>query len=205
LHGRLLLHAGYCLALAVAFFYFVKWRRSLFRLKSDADRPDLWLGLPVVTRALAGASLVASIAVLVLFVSVPVPVGRWLGAPAILFLAAANAVFFGSSTVVVGRSLQIPIVTFALLAAAVFSNWNDNHAVRLVGTGTPTPRPELQAAFEAWCGPRLEEWRTAQKAGRMPVFLVAAEGGGIRAAYWTAVVLGRLQDRRPDFAHHVFG
>lgn len=39
----------------------------------------------------------------------------------------------------------------------------------------------------------------------MPVFLVAAEGGGVRAAYWTAVVLGRLQDQHPTFARQVFG
>jgi hypothetical protein len=38
----------------------------------------------------------------------------------------------------------------------------------------------------------------------MPVVLVAAEGGGLRAAYWAAVVMARLQDRQPRFARHVF-
>lgn len=38
----------------------------------------------------------------------------------------------------------------------------------------------------------------------MPVFLVAAEGGGIRAAYWTAAVLGRLADTHAGFADHLF-
>src|SRR5207237_9639901 len=30
------------------------------------------------------------------------------------------------------------------------------------------------------------------------------EGGGIRAAYWTAIVLGALQDSNPNFAPHLF-
>ena len=37
-----------------------------------------------------------------------------------------------------------------------------------------------------------------------PLFIVATEGGGIRAAYWTATVLGELQDKNPTFASHVF-
>ncbi len=39
---------------------------------------------------------------------------------------------------------------------------------------------------------------------RYPVYIVAAEGGGISAAYHVAAVLARLQDRCPNFAQHVF-
>ncbi len=42
-------------------------------------------------------------------------------------------------------------------------------------------------------------------AGTMhPLYIVATEGGGIRAAYWTAIVLGALQDSNPNFAPHLF-
>jgi hypothetical protein len=37
-----------------------------------------------------------------------------------------------------------------------------------------------------------------------PLFIVATEGGGIRAAYWTAAVLGAIQDANPNFAPHLF-
>ena len=37
-----------------------------------------------------------------------------------------------------------------------------------------------------------------------PLFIVTTEGGGIRAAYWTATVLGALQEKDPAFASHVF-
>jgi hypothetical protein len=204
LHGRLLWHAGYCLALGLAFFYFVKLRRRLFGWPPEPLRVDSWPQLPRATRAIAWTSLAVSALVLISFVSAPVSVGWRLGTPAILFLAAANAVFFGSGTVLVSRAYRFPFVVFALAAAAVFSGWNDNHAVRLLEIDTATPRPELRAAFEHWARPRLDEWQK-QQTGRMPVFLVAAEGGGIRAAYWAAVVLGRLQDRHPAFARQVFG
>lgn len=36
------------------------------------------------------------------------------------------------------------------------------------------------------------------------MILVAAAGGGARAAYWSAKVLGALADRGPDFARKVF-
>jgi hypothetical protein len=49
---------------------------------------------------------------------------------------------------------------------------------------------------------------TVQHAGssstRPALILVTAAGGGIRAAYWTAAVLGALEDRWKAFAQHVF-
>jgi len=39
---------------------------------------------------------------------------------------------------------------------------------------------------------------------RPPLVLVTAAGGGIRAAYWSARVLSKLQDGQKDFANHVF-
>jgi len=205
LRSRLTWHVVYCLTLALAFFLFVKLRRRLFGWPADPIRVESWGRLPFTTRLLAYATLALSGGFFALFTFVAVPVGPWLGAPAIVFLAASNAVFFGTFSVLLSRALSLPFVVFSLMAAALFSRWNDNHALRLLAGPAPSPRPELLAAFDAWARPRLDEWRAQGKTGRMPAFLAAAEGGGVRAAYWTAVVLGRLQDQRPDFARHVFG
>jgi len=205
LRGKLLVHAGFCLALGLGFFYFVKLRRRLFGWPLEPVRVESFWSLPAVTRIVAGLAMAASLLVLLLFVLAPVGFGWMLGAPAIVFMAAANAVFFGSMTVLMSRAIRVPVAAFALLAAAVFSGWNDNHAVRLLPLDQNRPRPSLGNAFEAWARPRLQEWTREGKTGRMPVFLVAAEGGGVRAAYWAAVVLGRLQDAHPTFARHVFG
>ena len=34
--------------------------------------------------------------------------------------------------------------------------------------------------------------------------VVAAAGGGVRASYWTAAILGKIQDMYGDFGKHVF-
>jgi hypothetical protein len=54
----------------------------------------------------------------------------------------------------------------------------------------------------------LNEWIASRNAHATkerpyPVFIITAEGGGIRAAYWAATVLGALQDQNPYFADHV--
>lgn len=51
----------------------------------------------------------------------------------------------------------------------------------------------------------LSERRAEIDTGEYPVIVVMAEGGGIRAAYWTASVLGAIQDASPAFSHHVIG
>jgi hypothetical protein len=205
LRTRLLVHAGYCLALGIGFFSLVKNRRRLLGWPPEPLRVESWRSLPRGTRTVAALAMGASLLMLLLFVAAPVRWGSLLGTPAIVFLAAANAVFFGSLCVLASRSLGVPFVVFALLAAAVFSRWNDNHAVRLLPLDPGHVRPGLADAFATWARPRLEEWQKDHGDAKMPVFLVAAEGGGVRAAYWTAVMLGRLQDRHPTFARQTFG
>ncbi|HYP77448.1 MAG TPA: hypothetical protein VER12_15865, partial [Polyangiaceae bacterium] len=49
------------------------------------------------------------------------------------------------------------------------------------------------------------QWRTLNGLDEQePFIVVAAEGGGIRAAYWTAAILGGLQDLQPTFAAHLY-
>ena len=102
----------------------------------------------------------------------------------------------------VGASLRIPVVVATLAAALVFSLWVDNHAIgrRQLGPQIETSnqqRPSISAAFAAW--------KDEPKSERETIFLVAAQGGASRAAYWTAAVLAHL-DRFTggQFARHVF-
>ena len=60
--------------------------------------------------------------------------------------------------------------------------------------------PSVQEAFRDWLAKRKDR----NEFGSYPVFLVAAEGGGLRAAYFTAPVLENLQARCPRFAQHTF-
>lgn len=88
--------------------------------------------------------------------------------------------------------------------------------VSLLGHWLPTDKPldnqakidKLIDRFDVWYGARAQQRQ--QYASRnpasqgYPVFIVAAEGGGIYAAAAASGFLARLQERCPSFAQHVF-
>jgi hypothetical protein len=195
-----------CLLLAGAFLAFTRIRRDRLQRKDAEDRADVTADLvkvPPSVKRVIWVVLGVSLAFFALFTFWPLTVVPRLGAITVLIVAAANTVFFGSVAILVGRKHAVPLVTVGLLAAAVFSGWNDNHDVRLLA-GTEAPvrdRPLLEDAFLTWFEPLR---KACEGCSEVPVYLVAAEGGGIRAAYWTAGVLAHLQDRRPEFARHLF-
>jgi hypothetical protein len=149
------------------------------------------------TAAVFAVSLATSAAMFVWLTFAPLSAGRVFGAAPILIIAAANTVFFGSLAVFATRSRRIPIEMAAFACAAVFSLWNDNHDVRLVAARPPI-RQTLDDAFLGWraAGP---------SAGTNPLTVVvaAAEGGGIRAAYWTSLVLHTLDREVPEFSRRL--
>jgi len=78
---------------------------------------------------------------------------------------------------------------------------NDNHELReLSDRRTFVTAPAFGHSFQQWLLARSP----TQSDEPFPVVFVAAEGGGIRAAYFTAQVLAAIQDRCPEFARHLF-
>jgi hypothetical protein len=67
-------------------------------------------------------------------------------------------------------------------------------------TGKPGAKPTLVDYVSNWLETRRGEISESRP---YPVFLVAAAGGGLRASYWTAGILGELQDRDETFSRHV--
>jgi hypothetical protein len=67
----------------------------------------------------------------------------------------------------------------------------------------PCKDPKLATCFEAWLDARAKD-REANPSRDYPVFIIAAEGGGIFAATAASAFLSRLQDQCPEFAQHVF-
>ncbi|HEY7236261.1 MAG TPA: hypothetical protein VH539_19025 [Gemmatimonadaceae bacterium] len=163
----------------------------------DANKLDTGLKVRVAIAAIASATL------LVLFTVAPVSAGRSLGPLLLLVTAVANAVFVGSVTVWVYGRYRVRLVTIGLLLALLFSAWNDNHVVRPIDASTwsrADPRPTIDAHLDQW----LRARSPAPGNTSVPVILVAAAGGGLRAAYWTATALAAAQDRNPEFVRHVF-
>ncbi|MBY3489438.1 patatin-like phospholipase family protein [Rhizobium laguerreae] len=102
------------------------------------------------------------------------------------------------------RISGIPILSLLVLCGLAFTllGWNRNHEIRKDGGGSAPDHPLADGAFLEWLSnrPDLEAYEDRP----YPVFVVTAEGGGLYAAYFTAAVLGALQDTCPRFGPHVF-
>ncbi len=161
---------------------------------------DLALG----TRLALLASLLAAVALFLLFVFAVHESAPRIGSAGILLLAAAGWIAVGSALDSLGMHFRVPVFTALLLLAIVFSLWNDNHAVRTL-PGAPeawNSRPDVRAALNKWL--ELQTKNPVGPNGEYPLFVVNAEGGGIRAAYWTATVLGEIQKQNPCFGDQLF-
>ncbi|MFK4658492.1 hypothetical protein ABIF97_008426 [Bradyrhizobium japonicum] len=97
------------------------------------------------------------------------------------------------------------VIIGAMLAFAYF-DLDDNHAIRrLAGqstAGTYVKPLTLEDGFQTWIASRSDLDRFED--GTYPVYVVAAEGGGIYAAYHAGMFLAAIQDQYPEFAQHTF-
>ncbi|HVF39881.1 MAG TPA: hypothetical protein VM939_08270 [Gemmatimonadaceae bacterium] len=145
------------------------------------------------------AGFVASLIALIAFTLWPVDAGRALGPLVVLTLAVISVVFYGSIAAWAFGAYRIPVATILLVFAALFSSWNDSHIIRTFppNAASITSRPDIATHFASWARPDVDSVER-------PVILVAAAGGGLRAAYWTAASLAALQDRNPEFGRHIF-
>jgi hypothetical protein len=191
--------AGLCAVLAIAFYILLIVRRKwIGAAPQEQVKHVTQLGRTTIVAV--SMMLIVSLLLFIAFAAAPVPVPQWLGMGTILFLAAASWISFGSLLVYLGGRWQFPLITILILLALLFSFWNDNHVIR-VAPPQEVARADVIGSFRTWYG--LAEKNDG--AGRLhPLFIVATEGGGIRAAYWTATVLGGIQDANSNFAPHLF-
>lgn len=143
--------------------------------------------------------------------------GHWLSdverfVPAVLLGAAITAAYAGLAPRAVRGTLRLPV------ALGILGAWFLASLVVLIAAdryaggkplGAPKDRTEVAAPNVPSLQQALTGWLTALQrdtgsAEEVPVYFVAAEGGGIRSAYWTARVLAYLGARQPAFASHTF-
>src|SRR5256885_6108484 len=156
-----------------------------------------------ITRALL-VVLAASWLLLALFVVSPVWLPQGIGTLAIVLFAWSAWLVFGNFVLTcIPRMNRAPTLLLALIVWAVaISSLNDNHRVREAQGASAAPRgPEAREHFDPWIASSERE-RDPRR--RYPVVIGAGEGGGIRAAYWTAALLAAIQEKQPRFARHVY-
>ena len=195
--------AAWLAAAAVVFVIFCVGRRRMLenRGKSVTHQKRV-REFSLATRLALGSSLFLAVAFFLASWFAVEQTGR-LGSMAIVLLAMALWVSFGSILVYLGTKAKLPILTVLLVIALVSSRWADNHVLRTFG-GTEdlvNARPTAAQAFDRWSARLAHDYPGE---ATHPVFVVATEGGGIRAAYWTAAVLTALDDDIPGFRDHLF-
>lgn len=176
------------------------WLRGRGMLPAPEESGRGVRGMSAAAHRLAIVFAVLAFVLFVAFVVSNVALPQLLGSAAIVMLAASTWIPFGTFLVFLGHRLRLPLLSGLALAVVVFSFWNDNHAVRVV-TGSALP------AATASLRDNLGEWVAARGAGPatpIPLVLVVTEGGGSRAAYWTAHVLATLEERAPGFSRSVY-
>jgi hypothetical protein len=162
--------------------------------------PFITASLKLATLFLAGPIVAA-----LLFVIFPVNLPQFISAFGLTCLFFGVVLLFIRAVGVWGTTVQLPLLLFLMFFAVIFNFYdlNANHQVReLPKNFDENPLMESANAFKHW----LEQRRDLNKyeAGSYPVYVVAAEGGGIYAAFRTAIFLASLQDLCPRFSHHLF-
>ena len=179
----------------VLYTLFVLYRRALApnAAPAAARREEV----DYATQAVLSAALLISFALLAAFLVSPVALPRLLGAAPIIALAFTAWILFGSIVLVLlPKSYGLPSLALLPLALALAAGNVDNHEVRRLPAD---PRAQREASIESaarhWLALHEAEFRRARARGDeyFPVYIVAAEGGGLRAAYWTGSVLGELE------------
>ena len=185
----------------VLFALLLARRRRLFRLEPLAvpDRGKRLRNLPKNAQRVIAASAVVTAALFVFILVDPIGLTAFVAVPTVLLFCAAIWVFTGTMVVLAAARWRLPLLSLLAVLLLVSSFWNDNHRVR--PSAKARARPTLEEAAAAWVA-RLDALFPDEP--RHPLFVVAAEGGGLRAAYWTAAVLSAIQAQYLTFAPHCF-
>ena len=153
---------------------------------------------------------------LIVAVIVAIVLGLWAGIAQMWGPILILALFFVALTYLVSEftlafdNYHLPVITCLVLTAVILS-WlgvNDNHRFRTESDLAPKQRRAkvyertgVQNAFGVWLSERKD---VGAFPDGYPVYVVAAEGGGLYAGYHAANLLARIQDGCPSFAQHVF-
>ncbi|MGB0514014.1 MAG: hypothetical protein ACPGJE_04135 [Wenzhouxiangellaceae bacterium] len=120
--------------------------------------------------------------------------GLILGAFMMLVWASTGPVYFAARK-------RVPLVSTLVVWATAMTliGWNDNHVVRLTADANSDQNPPRGLVYSAGSREPLStfmaEWWDARRSQHCDdqVYFVSSEGGGIRAALWTVLVLSELQ------------
>lgn len=220
----LFVYAGLSVILALVFFFFTVHRRRMAQALANKlaagsapSKGPHWLmldkeprysgakSLAELTPAIRRSFIVLTLILCAMFVLVLAdPTAFSLLKPDVVFLVASSLwIAPGTWLLFVAKRGDFPALTILAALALLFSFVNDNHGLRQSdSTSLPDPNQRMtpEETLKIW----HRSWR-ARGTERPTLIMVATAGGGSRAAYWTASLLGTVQDLHPEFNKQLFG
>ena len=155
------------------------------------------------------ASIVFSLAAIVSVAVFPGPIGQTLGSITVFAVFAGCLAMNATGLSILSRRVDFPIIP-ALLALAAFLAWTDlnndhelrridknGHAVSSCSTCVADPAGEVEDQFQKWYEKRIDKDEFKERG--YPVYIVAAQGGGIYAAAQSAQFLQSCTRRVSEF------
>ncbi len=132
------------------------------------------------------------------------------GRPGLIILC--GMIFYsilGMFIIYISNRLKFPFFTFLLIIVLLISlPRNNNHALEKISDmgqyAQINKRLTDSVYFKEWLSYKLAKDQLFNKDSITPIFLVAAEGGGIRACYWTSQVLKSLHLKHPEIYRNTF-
>jgi hypothetical protein len=120
---------------------------------------------------------------------------------------------------VLSAKSRVPVIALGLFALLIYNQteFGNRYGVREIDGHSASPRgrrmggfvlpllsPTTEDAFRAWLSVRKDRELFKAHGVPYPVFIALAPGGGIRAAYMSAMSLASIQDACPRFKDHLF-
>lgn len=110
----------------------------------------------------------------------------------------------------------LPVLGTALLVSVLFDT--DNHEIRKhpLAANQGYAYADFDQAWQQFSQQAEQNYRLNLQANKptlsielngqtyLPVFFVASQGGGLRASYWTSLVLSELEQAMPGFHQYIF-
>ncbi|GFZ89000.1 hypothetical protein [Dyella caseinilytica] len=198
-HRRDLRVTGLLAEAAVMFMIFIG-RRWLLQWRAGHPIPEkrvaTMAALGMLPLSIFLATLILNVLLMVLVVIQPRQFDG-MGSLAVLLIAGSFFCMSGGFLCMLADRRGVPLLSLlALMATSLHAmHLNDNHRVRqypLMSTHQrPAPPPaDNRPTFESYARAWLQSRCMPQRA--CPVIMVSSEGGGLRSAAWTAMVLSRF-------------
>ncbi|QJB32453.1 hypothetical protein HF324_14060 [Chitinophaga oryzae] len=184
-------------------------RKSLLLTHTPLDSIMSYFFIPRTEKSFFRWFIIIGCAALITYVAAIYSLGfaRRLGPFPFLLLAFGMLLLFGNIVTALSVRYRISFHVLFIVTALIFG-LKETHYVKLTTAKNGNhyeARPSLDTYLRAWL-----RTRPIMADSTYEVYFVMANGGASRSAYWTAAVLGEIEDasirQRPDdrFSRHVF-